>query len=180
MLLALGVPLLAPLPLLLPVGVLEPEVVNAGLVAFTVTPATAVVAPGTKVVEAKLHCDMILSMSCGFCHLVSYFSVSLVDRDGSCVPLPSVVLPFCEIQAAHKAATLRTLKLVLLQMHCASTTSSDSSSAAASLPSSARCRSLRRFVSESGLTSHVLVRVTMGPHMALHALGTSPALSSSA
>ena len=75
MLLALGVlplvPLapLAPLPLVLPVGVLEPEVVKAGLVALTVAPATAVVAPGTKVVEAKLHCDMILSMSCNLCQL---------------------------------------------------------------------------------------------------------------
>lgn len=62
--LPLLLPLLPPLPLLLPVGVLEPDVVKAGLVALTVTPATAVVAPGTNVVEAKLHCDIILSMSC--------------------------------------------------------------------------------------------------------------------
>jgi len=94
-LLALGVPLapLAPLPLLpllLPVGVLEPEEVKPGLVAFTVTPATAVVASGTKLVEAKLYRDMILSMSCSF---VRYRSSSLVDRED----LPSVVLPFCTI-----------------------------------------------------------------------------------
>ena len=64
-LLALGVPPLPPLPLLVPVGVLEPGTVKAGFVALRVIPATAVVAPGAKVVEAKLHCDMILSMSCG-------------------------------------------------------------------------------------------------------------------
>ena len=64
MLVALGAPPLPLLPLLLPVGVLESEAVKAGLVALTVIPATAVVAPGTKVVEVKPHCDMILSMSC--------------------------------------------------------------------------------------------------------------------
>lgn len=48
--------LLAPLPPPLPWA-------KAGLVACTVTLATAVVAPGTNVVEAKPHWDMILFIS---------------------------------------------------------------------------------------------------------------------
>ena len=80
------------------------------------------------------------------------------------------------MQAAQRAATPPTSKLVFLQMHWASMVSSDSSSPWLSL--SARRRRIRA-ASLPGLMSHVFVSVTIGPQMAVHALGTSVALSSS-
>lgn len=82
-------------------------------------------------------------------------------------PLLSIVLPFCEIQTAHKAATL--------QMHCASTTSFDSSSSASS-SSSGRCQSLRRLVSLSGLMAACAGQGDHGPTYGLACIGNVASL----
>jgi len=92
------------------------------------------------------------------------------------------LLPFCVIQAAHSAATFRTLKLLFVQTHCLSASSSPSSSSSSS--SFGGEGEGGEFGGGGGRggpsTSHMPVNVTIGWQIVRHAAGTSAGSSSSA